>query len=213
MNNAGVVGSQALLGDYDIEEWRRIIDINLNGVFYGLKYGLKQMVQQETGGSIVNMSSTAGFRGLINLGPYTAAKFAIRGITRAAAVEYGNNNIRVNAIAPTGCETPMATKGLSRQPLTFWGLYKHTIIQKVNHFRLGYSATKVKNFIEQSPDPALSHSSLTGYHAIPALPQARDVADACSFLLSDQARYITGHTLPVDAGALCRIANAPERFN
>mmetsp|Transcript_23257 Transcript_23257/g.54921 ORF Transcript_23257/g.54921 Transcript_23257/m.54921 type:complete len:274 (+) Transcript_23257:37-858(+) len=177
VNNAGVVGSQVLLADYDVEEWRRVIDINLNGVFYGLKYGLKQMVQQETGGSIVNMSSTAGFRGLINLGPYTAAKFAIRGITRAAAVEYGSKKIRVNALAPTACETPM-----------------------------------VKTFIEQSPDPALTHSTLTGYHAIPALPQATDVADACSFLLSDQARYITGHTLAVDAGALSRVANAPERF-
>ena len=178
-NNAGVVGSQQVrLGDYDVEDWKRVIDINLNGVFYGLKYGLAQMAQQETGGSIVNMSSTAGFRGFINLGPYTASKFAIRGMTRAAAVEYGNNNIRVNALAPAACETPL-----------------------------------LKGFIENSPNPMMTYNFLAGYHAIPALPQVKDVADACAFLLSDQARYITGHTLPVDAGTLCRVANAPERFN
>ena len=65
VNNAGIVGSQATYADYDIEEWKRIIDVNLNGVFYGLKYGLAQMASQEKGGgyAIVNMSSTAGNRG------------------------------------------------------------------------------------------------------------------------------------------------------
>ena len=65
VNNSGIVGSQATYADYDIEEWKRIIDVNLNGVFYGRKYGLAQMASREEGGgyAIVNMSSTAGNRG------------------------------------------------------------------------------------------------------------------------------------------------------
>lgn len=62
------------------------------------------MSSQETGGNIVNLSSPAGFRGFENLGPYTPSKFAVRGMTHAAAVEYGSKNIRVNAIAPTSVD-------------------------------------------------------------------------------------------------------------
>mmetsp|Transcript_20301 Transcript_20301/g.25096 ORF Transcript_20301/g.25096 Transcript_20301/m.25096 type:complete len:290 (-) Transcript_20301:26-895(-) len=175
VNNAGVVGSRAKLGDYDIEEWKRIIDVNLNGVFYGLKYGLSQMSKQDSGGSIVNMCSTAGFRGMMLLGPYTPSKFAVRGLTHAAAVEYGGKNIRINSIAPTGIETPM-----------------------------------VNAFIELMPNRDEAIDAVTAMNVLTGLPQSSDVASACSFLLSDEARYITGHTLPVDAGCLSRVANSPE---
>lgn len=177
VNNAGVVSPvQSPIGDVDEEEWKRILDVNLNGTFYGMKYGLAQMAQQESGGNIVNMSSTAGFRGFVNLSPYIASKFAIRGITQAAAVEYGYKNIRVNAIAPTSTETPM-----------------------------------VKAFIENIPGAG---EMMTGLHAMPGFPQPSGVADVASFLLdNDKSRYITGHTLPVDAGALCRVANQKETHN
>lgn len=171
--NAGVVGPQMPLGDYDIDEWKRVIDVNLNGVFYTLKYALAQMAKQDTGGSIVALSSTAGFRGINTLGPYTASKWAIRGLVEMAAVEYAQKKIRVNAIAPTSCETPM-----------------------------------VQQFVAAAPPEVAS--AVTSMNALPGFVQPVDVANAAFFLLSEEARYITGHTLPVDAGALCRIANAPD---
>jgi meso-butanediol dehydrogenase/(S,S)-butanediol dehydrogenase/diacetyl reductase len=180
VNNAGVVSpNQVPIGDYDEAEWKRILDVNLHGTFFGMKYGLAQMAQQPEGGNIVNMCSTAAFRGFVNLAPYIASKFAVRGLTQAAAVEYGFKKIRVNAIAPTATETLM-----------------------------------VKGFIENSPDPDLfSVAIMTAMNAVPGFPQPSDVADAAAFLLSEEARYVTGHTLPVDAGMLCRGANQNERFN
>lgn len=178
VNNAGVLGSQVPIGDCDVEEWKRTLDINLNGTFYGLKYGLSQMIKQDTGGNVVNMSSPAGFRGIRNLGAYTASKFAIRGMTASAAVEYANRKIRVNAIAPTGCETPL-----------------------------------VQEYIETSPNPDFTLENVTAMNAIPAMPKGSDVAAACAFLLSDEARFVTGHTLPVDAGSLSRMANSLENWD
>lgn len=175
VNNAGVVGSQLPIGDYDLEEWHRVMNINMNGTFYGMRYGLAQMALQETGGSMVNMSSVAGFRGLPNLAPYTASKSAVRGLTQMAAVEYSNKKIRVNAIAPTACETPM-----------------------------------VAAFIAGAKDPEMAQHKVTDMNALPGFVQPSDVAAAAAFLLSEDARFITGHTLPVDAGALSRMANRRE---
>jgi meso-butanediol dehydrogenase/(S,S)-butanediol dehydrogenase/diacetyl reductase len=179
VNNAGVVSPNLVpIGEIEEDEWKRILDVNLNGTFYGMKFGLAQMAKQPEGGNIVNMCSTAAFRGVVNLAPYVASKFAVRGLTKAAAVEYGFKNIRVNAIAPTGTETPM-----------------------------------VMGFIENSPDPDLMMEAMTGFNAMPGFPQPSDVASAAAFLLSEDSRYITGHTLPVDAGALSRVANQREMFN
>lgn len=178
VNNAGVVGEQLPLGEYDLEEWKRVTDINLNGAFFVLRFSLAQMVKQPTGGSIVNISSTAGFRGFCNLSPYTAAKWAIRGLTQQAAVEYCEKNIRVNAVAPTTCETPL-----------------------------------VAGFINNHADPAFMQETITSMNALPGFVQPSDVANAVAFLLSDDARYITGHTIPVDAGALSRRANQREVDN
>lgn len=175
VTSAGIVGSQVPMGDYDIEEWQKVLNVNLNGLFYSMKFGLTQMAKQSTGGSIVNISSIAGYRGIMNLSPYTASKWAVRGMTQSAATEYGYMNIRVNAIAPTGCETPM-----------------------------------VKGFIDGADDPVYMADQLTSQNAQPGFPQPSDVADVTAFLLSDEARYITGHTLNVDAGSLSRIPNARD---
>ena len=172
--NAGVACELVPLGDCDLEEWKRVIDVNLNGVFYTLKYALAQMASQETGGSIVSLSSILGYRGGPGWGPYSASKWAIRGLTELAAVEYAQKKIRVNAVAPTACDTPM-----------------------------------VANFLAEAP-PEIKVSAVTDLNALPGFVEAQDVANAVAFLLSDEARYITGHTLPVDAGSLCRMANAPD---
>jgi len=98
-NNAGIEGVQNPVADYDSKNFDRIIDINLKGVFYGMKYALPHMVKQGTG-SIVNVSSVCGIRAVANQVGYTASKHAVAGMTKNAALDYGKYGISVNAIAP-----------------------------------------------------------------------------------------------------------------
>ena len=98
-NNAGIEGKQAPLVDYDLEVFKKVIDINLMGVYYGLKHVIKVM-QKQGGGRIVNVASVGGIRGVVNQMPYVASKHAVSGMTKNAAVEYGKDGILTNAIAP-----------------------------------------------------------------------------------------------------------------
>ncbi|TDQ09446.1 SDR family NAD(P)-dependent oxidoreductase [Pedobacter metabolipauper] len=107
VNNAGIDGLQASTHESTLENWHKVIDINLNGAFYGLKYALAQFVKQNTGGAIINTVSTAGLVGFANIPPYTAAKAALVNLTRSTAVEYGKYFIRINAVAPTTVLTPL----------------------------------------------------------------------------------------------------------
>jgi len=107
VNNAGIDGLQAITHESSLENWNKVIDINLNGAFYGLKYALAQFVKQGKGGAIINMVSTAGIVGFANIPPYTAAKAGLVNLTRSTAVEYGKYFIRINAVAPTTVLTPL----------------------------------------------------------------------------------------------------------
>lgn len=107
VNNAGIDGLQAPTHESTLENWNKVIDINLNGAFYGLKYALAQFVKQGKGGAIINMVSTAGVVGFANIPPYTAAKAGLVNLTRSTAVEYGKYFIRINAVAPTTVLTPL----------------------------------------------------------------------------------------------------------
>jgi len=107
VNNAGIDGVQAPTHETSLENWNKVIDINLNGAFYSLKYALAQFIKQNNGGVIVNMASTAGLAGFPNIPAYSAAKGALVNLTRATAVEYGPHFIRVNAVAPTTVLTPL----------------------------------------------------------------------------------------------------------
>ena len=105
-NNAGIEGKQASIVDYDIAVFKKVIDINLMGVFYGLRYVLPVMQQQQYG-RIVNVASVGGIRGVMNQMPYVASKHAVSGMTKNAALEYGRYGIITNAIAPGAILTPM----------------------------------------------------------------------------------------------------------
>ncbi|MFN6755869.1 SDR family NAD(P)-dependent oxidoreductase [Proteus mirabilis] len=106
VNNAGITGPHnTSIVDYNIDDWKAVMDTDINGVFYGLKYGIPALLRSG-GGSIVNLSSTNGIVGIAGISAYTAAKHAVLGITRSAALEFAHQGIRVNAIGPGYVDTP-----------------------------------------------------------------------------------------------------------
>ncbi|MBV8997015.1 MAG: SDR family oxidoreductase [Pseudonocardiales bacterium] len=106
VNNAGVVGATAPTAEYNLKDWRRVIDINLSGVFYCLRYEIPALITAG-GGSIVNISSVLGTNGCRQQAAYAAAKHGIVGLTKCAALEYADQGIRVNTVAPGYIDTPL----------------------------------------------------------------------------------------------------------
>ncbi|MBN9107664.1 MAG: SDR family oxidoreductase [Pseudonocardia sp.] len=159
-NNAGVGGGGKLLADIADEEFDRVIAINLRGVFLGMKRQIKAMLAGE-GGSIVNTASNAGLRGVKRLAPYTAAKHGLVGLTKNAAVEYAEDLIRVNAVAPGTIMTGFA-RGATPERLA--EIMKPQALQRIG--------------------------------------EPEEVAAAVVWLMSDDASFVTGVTLPVDAGSV-----------
>ncbi|KAJ7097551.1 hypothetical protein C8R44DRAFT_683344 [Mycena epipterygia] len=105
--NAGVVGRSAPITEIPVEEWDRVMGTNARGTFLCYKYAGLQMINQGRGGRIIGASSFSGKQGSATQGPYSASKFAIRGLTQAAALEFGAHGITVNAYAPGAIDTPM----------------------------------------------------------------------------------------------------------
>lgn len=172
--NAGIV-SYGTAEEMPEQQWQDMIDINLTGVWHTVKAALPHL---NDGSSIILTSSTAGLFGMANIVHYTAAKHGVVGIMRSVAHEVGSRMIRVNTVHPTSVNTPMIHN-----------------TETYRLFRPDLDNPTVEDFVE----PAKGMNLLP----IPVV-ECIDVSNAVLFLASDEARYITGATLPVDAGALVK---------
>jgi SDR family mycofactocin-dependent oxidoreductase len=174
--NAGIYQIHPAL-ELDDAGWQETIDINLTGVWNTVKVALPHLVANQ-GGSIILTSSTAGLKGLANSVHYNAAKHGVVGIMRTIGNEFGAQNIRVNSIHPTAVNTIMI------QNPQVWGL-----------------------FDPANPNPT-RESAEAAFKTINVLPvpwvEPVDISNAILFLASDEARYVTGVTLPVDAGFMIK---------
>jgi NAD(P)-dependent dehydrogenase (short-subunit alcohol dehydrogenase family) len=115
VNNAGIGGPLAATGEYPIDGWKKVIDINLSGVFYGMRYQIPAMLQN--GGSIINVASILGQAGTKFSPAYVAAKHGVVGLTKAAALEYADKKIRINSIGPGYIKTPLVMNSLDQSAL------------------------------------------------------------------------------------------------
>ncbi len=109
VNNAGIGGVSAPVAEYPLDGWRKVIGVNLDGVFYGMRYQIPAMLKNG-GGSIVNISSILGSVGFAQSAAYVSAKHGVVGLTKAAAIEYSKAGVRVNAVGPGFIETPLLRK-------------------------------------------------------------------------------------------------------
>jgi (+)-trans-carveol dehydrogenase len=178
--NAGISNAGSDDGDtldkVSERDWQDMIDVNLSGVWKTVKAGVPHILAGGRGGSIVLTSSVNGFKAYTNLllGHYVASKHGVVGLMRAFAVELGQHMIRVNSVHPTFVNTPM---------LLNEGLYR-----------------MVRPDLE-NPGPDDLAPFCQAFHTLP-IPwvEAEDISNAVLFLASDESRYITGVTLPIDAG-------------
>ena len=159
VNNAGIGGASAPTGEYGIDDWKKVIDINLNGVFYGLRYEIPAMLESG-GGAIVNVASILGSVGFANAPAYVAAKHGVVGLTKNAAIEYATQNIRVVSVGPGFIKTPLLDKNLDEETLKF----------------------------------------IAGMHPVQRMGTPDEVANLITYLVSDEASFLTGGYYLVDGG-------------
>jgi NAD(P)-dependent dehydrogenase (short-subunit alcohol dehydrogenase family) len=113
VNNAGIGGPAAVTGEYPVDGWHKVIDVNLHGVFYGMRFGLPA-IEASGGGAIVNIASILGTVGFMTAPAYVAAKHAVLGLTKTAALEYGTRGVRINAVGPGFIHTPLIDQHLDQ---------------------------------------------------------------------------------------------------
>ncbi|BBZ32612.1 mycofactocin-coupled SDR family oxidoreductase [Mycolicibacterium confluentis] len=173
--NAGIGNGGDVLHETSDQDWDEMIDINLSGVWKSVKAAVPHIIAGGKGGSIILTSSVGGLKAYPHCGNYIAAKHGVVGLMRTFAVELGHHMIRVNSVHPTHVATPM---------LHNEGTFKM--------FRPDL----------ENPGPDDMAPICQMFHTLP-IPwvEARDISNAVLFLASDEARYVTGVTLPVDAGS------------
>ncbi|CAJ1509562.1 mycofactocin-coupled SDR family oxidoreductase [[Mycobacterium] holstebronense] len=164
--------------DLPQETWRMMLDINLTGVFHTCQVSAPHVIARG-GGAMVLVSSIAGLTGLVGVAHYTAAKHGVVGLMRSLANELAPHRVRVNTVHPTNVDTPMIQNDAVRSA------FRPDLHRPPTRDEFAESA-KTMNMLDIAwVDPV-------------------DVANACLFLVSDEARYITGVALPVDAGSTQR---------
>lgn len=118
VNNAGIGGPSAPTGEYPLDGWKTVIDINLNGVFYGMRFAIPE-IEKAGGGAVVNIASILGSVGFAGSSAYVAAKHGVVGMTKNAAMEHAASGVRVNAVGPGFIRTPLVEKNLTEESLKF----------------------------------------------------------------------------------------------
>ncbi|MEZ0362718.1 mycofactocin-coupled SDR family oxidoreductase [Mycobacterium sp. pUA109] len=173
--NAGVGTPGAMLDEMDEKRWQDMLDINLSGVWKTVKAGAGHLKAGGRGGSVILTSSVGGLKAYPHVGHYVAAKHGVVGVMRSFAVELGQHSIRVNSVHPTHVNTPM---------LMNESTYRS--------FR--------PDLDNPGPDDLRPICSM--FHILP-IPwvEAVDISNAVLFLASDESRYLTGVTLPIDGGS------------
>ena len=116
VNNAGIGGPLAPVGEYPLDGWEKVIAVNLSGAFYGLRYQIPAL-KAAGGGSIINVASILGQVGFRNSAAYVAAKHGVVGLTKNAALEYAPHNVRVNVVGPGFIRTPLVEKSMNAEAL------------------------------------------------------------------------------------------------
>jgi NAD(P)-dependent dehydrogenase (short-subunit alcohol dehydrogenase family) len=116
VNNAGIGGPMATVGEYPLDGWEKVTGINLDGVFFGMRYQIPAMLEAG-GGSIINIASILGDVGFANASAYTAAKHGVVGLSKVAAIEYAARGIRVNSVGPGFIRTPLLDENLDAATL------------------------------------------------------------------------------------------------
>lgn len=168
------IGSSGPAVELSAQRWQTMLDVNLTGVWRTCKAGIPHVIAGGRGGSILLLSSIAGLRGLVGVGHYTAAEHGVVGLMRSLANELAQHRVRVNTIHPANTRTTMV-----QNPAT------------IRTFCPGV----------ENPTREQFEVGLRSMHLLPVtLIEPEDIANASLFLASDESRYITGVTLPVDAG-------------
>jgi len=168
--NAGIAQVKALL-DVTEQDMRRMFEVNVFGVFNCYSTAAKQMIQQGSGGKLIGAASIVAFKPFALLSPYSASKWAVRGMTQAFAMEMAEHNITVNAYAPGIVGTAM------------WDLIDEKLAEKAGR--------KKGDMIKQYSDDLIA----LGRTSVP-----EDVSKVVSFMAGDDSEYVTGQTLVVDGG-------------
>jgi len=118
VNNAGIGGLSAPTGSYDVDAWQKVIDINLSGVFYGMRFAIPE-IEKAGGGAVVNVASILGSVGFANSTAYVSAKHGVLGATKNAALEHAAGGVRVNSVGPGFIHTPLVANALDAATLKF----------------------------------------------------------------------------------------------
>lgn len=177
LGNAGVC-TYGDLATMSVEKWQEMMDIDLTGVWMSARAAAGPMIEAGNGGSMIFTSSTAGLRNLNQIGHYVAAKHGVTGLAKAFANELAPHNIRVNSLHPSNCRTEMMLN------------------------------TGVAKMFRPDLDSPTWEDAVDSYGTIHLLNtpwvEPEDVSNAVVFLVSDEARFITGAAIPVDAGMLAK---------